>query len=294
METSNNTPDAGAQPLIERSREWWAARADREGDAVVSAGAPDVPASTTPRRIQLNKLSAAERAIYDAVLVVEAAGADVRLTDAVVLLQAARDSVADFVDGVDSRRYVTSAPVAPAAEPQPGACGPWVKGAPPKPYDREWFLAQTDSGDYVVLRPLPDHWSYDYTTADSTYIMRDRIARWAQLSCSQFVHFSPTPVAPCERCRNMTDALGFFTSVIKSGEKWSEECDKMLRAAFDTNPHHDAGARDAARGGEVTEAMIRAATALLRLRFGDDVTMQDGHDVIDAALRASDGVGGEG
>ena len=38
----------------------------------------------------------------------------------------------------------------------------------------------------------------------------------------------------------MTNALGFFASVIKSGEKWSEECDKMLRAAFDTKPHPDA------------------------------------------------------
>lgn len=34
-------------------------------------------------------------------------GADVRLTDAVVLLQAARDSVADFVDGIETRRHVT-------------------------------------------------------------------------------------------------------------------------------------------------------------------------------------------
>lgn len=52
-------------------------------------------------------MTAAERAIYDAVAVVEAAGADVRLTDAVILLGAARDSVADFVDGVaDVRRLV--------------------------------------------------------------------------------------------------------------------------------------------------------------------------------------------
>lgn len=108
------SPEPGAVPLIERSREWWAERAEREGNAVVSAGAPDSSASTTPRRIQLNRFTAAERAIYDAVQVVEAAGADVRLTDAVVLLQAARDSVADFVDGIDSRRYVAVAPRADA------------------------------------------------------------------------------------------------------------------------------------------------------------------------------------
>lgn len=53
-----------------------------------------------PRRIQLEHMTHAERAIYDAVQVVEAAGCDVRLTEAVILLQQARDKVADFVDGV--------------------------------------------------------------------------------------------------------------------------------------------------------------------------------------------------
>lgn len=52
-----------------------------------------------PRRICLDKLSPAEKAIYDAVQAVEQAGADPLLTDAVILLQQARDKVADFVDG---------------------------------------------------------------------------------------------------------------------------------------------------------------------------------------------------
>ena len=59
-----------------------------------------------PRRAQLDQLSPAELAIYQAVQAVEAVGADVRLTDAVILLQAARDSVADYIDGVDTRRSV--------------------------------------------------------------------------------------------------------------------------------------------------------------------------------------------
>lgn len=60
-----------------------------------------------PRRQKLYEMTAAERAIYDAVVVVEAAGADVRLTDAVILLQAARDSVGDFVDNIaEVRRLV--------------------------------------------------------------------------------------------------------------------------------------------------------------------------------------------
>ena len=59
-----------------------------------------------PRRIRIDQFSPAERAIYDAVKEVPSLPADVRLTDAVVLLQAARESVADFFDGVPQRRYV--------------------------------------------------------------------------------------------------------------------------------------------------------------------------------------------
>lgn len=51
-----------------------------------------------PRRNMLNEMTPAERAIYDAVQEVEKIGADVRLTEAVVLLTKARELVADFVD----------------------------------------------------------------------------------------------------------------------------------------------------------------------------------------------------
>lgn len=53
-----------------------------------------------PRRSRLDKMTPAENAIYNAMCVVEQAGCDVRLTEAVNLLQKARDRVADFVDGV--------------------------------------------------------------------------------------------------------------------------------------------------------------------------------------------------
>ena len=59
------------------------------------------------RRNDLLQMSLAERELFDVVQSVENMGADVRLTDAVVLLQAARDSVADFIDGVENRRTVT-------------------------------------------------------------------------------------------------------------------------------------------------------------------------------------------
>jgi hypothetical protein len=51
-----------------------------------------------PRRIRLDRMTTAEKIIFDAVQEVERVGADVRLTDAVILLKQARDKVADYVD----------------------------------------------------------------------------------------------------------------------------------------------------------------------------------------------------
>lgn len=53
-----------------------------------------------PRRARMDLWTPAEKAIYDALQVVEQAGGDVRLTKAVILLGEARDKVADFVEGV--------------------------------------------------------------------------------------------------------------------------------------------------------------------------------------------------
>lgn len=56
---------------------------------------------SSPRRNRVDLFTPAEKAIYDAVQEVEKAGADVRLTHAVIKLSEARDLVADFVDGVN-------------------------------------------------------------------------------------------------------------------------------------------------------------------------------------------------
>ena len=52
-----------------------------------------------PRRNQLDKCTPAELAIYKAMEEVDKAGADVKLTDAIIKLQEAQELVADFVDG---------------------------------------------------------------------------------------------------------------------------------------------------------------------------------------------------
>ena len=60
--------------------------------------------SELPRRRDMLRWTRAEHAVHRAIRAVELTGADLRLTDAVLLLQAALDSVADYVDGVESRR----------------------------------------------------------------------------------------------------------------------------------------------------------------------------------------------
>ena len=51
-----------------------------------------------PRRMRIDLYTPAELAIRNAVLAVEEMPADIRLTDAVVLLQKAKEKVADYVD----------------------------------------------------------------------------------------------------------------------------------------------------------------------------------------------------
>lgn len=51
-----------------------------------------------PRRVRLDLMTTAEKAIYNAVLEVEKLPPDIRLTEAVMLLSRAREKVADYID----------------------------------------------------------------------------------------------------------------------------------------------------------------------------------------------------
>lgn len=56
-----------------------------------------------PRRNRLDLNTEAELAIYNAVQEAEKMGADVKLTEAVILLQKAKDLVADYVDEINAK-----------------------------------------------------------------------------------------------------------------------------------------------------------------------------------------------
>jgi hypothetical protein len=67
----------------------------------------------------------------------------------------------------------------------------WHDGEPPKPQRDEWFIAETIYGDRVCLKALPEDWTYDYKTADETYIMARNIKRWMRFPDSHFIEPAP-------------------------------------------------------------------------------------------------------
>lgn len=54
--------------------------------------------NTITRRARIDLFVPAEKAIYDAIQIIENMGADVQLTDAQTLLAQAKEKVADYVD----------------------------------------------------------------------------------------------------------------------------------------------------------------------------------------------------
>lgn len=71
----------------------------------------------------------------------------------------------------------------------------WNDGVPNKVYGSEWFIALLDDGEKVVLRALPEEYSYDYRTSDHTYYKAFRIKKWMQFPDSDFISYNvKTPV----------------------------------------------------------------------------------------------------
>lgn len=67
----------------------------------------------------------------------------------------------------------------------------WFKGTPPHPHGDEWFIAKTKNREKVVLRSLGDGNSYDYETADGTYIVADHVVEWMQFPDSSYTPYTP-------------------------------------------------------------------------------------------------------
>lgn len=77
--------------------------------------------------------------------------------------------------------------VASPKKPTVAEVSGWHPGTPPSPWKNEWFIAETTWGDRVVLTALPEEYTYDFKTADETYIKADKIKRWMRFPDSEFV-----------------------------------------------------------------------------------------------------------
>lgn len=105
---------------------------------------------TIPRRIRMDNWTPAETAIYQAMQKVEEAGADVRLTDAVILLQQAREMVADYVDGVEARPPAAPQPATPPAGEAEYSASTYLKRSIEAATTDDWDLANWND---VRIRP---------------------------------------------------------------------------------------------------------------------------------------------
>lgn len=74
---------------------------------------------TILRRNQLDKMTDAEKKIFEAIQAVETMGADEGLTFAVIHLQKARECVADFVDGIPFTQPLPIPTTYPATSTKP-------------------------------------------------------------------------------------------------------------------------------------------------------------------------------
>jgi len=78
------------------------------------------------------------------------------------------------------------------------AVGMWSEGRPPHPYGNEWFVARLKDGRKSILRALDEDHSYDYTTADESYLKADWVIGWAQFSDSCYLPYD-APVVSTEQ-----------------------------------------------------------------------------------------------
>ena len=65
--------------------------------------------------------------------------------------------------------------------------GVWRDGQPDRVSGSEWFIAVDKYEARCVLKALPEDHSYDYTTADETYIKAGNVVKWMQFPVSHFL-----------------------------------------------------------------------------------------------------------
>ena len=154
----------------------------------------------------------------------------------------ADDYIMDHKDCIDTIREKAALPQAGEVEPELRL--EWRDGPPPKPWSEEWFIALTIYGGRVVLRALPEEYTYDFTTADDTYMMAKNIKRWMQFPDSEYIAPDtgpPSSVIPAaavgeDRPYGVGADYSVTALLIQTFERW-------LEMGPNAQPHYPGGNR---------------------------------------------------
>ncbi|WP_303702849.1 hypothetical protein [Brevundimonas naejangsanensis] len=109
----------------------------------------------------------------------------------------------------------------------------WVDGVPTKHHAKEWFIAETTFGDRVVLTALPEEYTYDFKTADETYIKADRIKRWMPFPDSQYLFPHPAPDALREDLNRKHEACQIAQDQAMENGSRAREAERKLAEAVE-------------------------------------------------------------
>jgi hypothetical protein len=155
----------------------------------------------------------------------------------------------------------------------------WRDGAPPHPWEKEWFIAETTYGDRVVLKALPEEYTYDFKTADDTYIKRDKIKRWMQFPDSFYI--APEADPPLSDLRGEIENL---SSIVASGidDVAGGALDDAEERAQELEAENERLRKAVEWYGEQAEAMARYALVIKPLAMEAIVTSMS----LDAGSRA--------
>lgn len=144
----------------------------------------------------------------------------------------------------------------------------WRDGTPPKPWCDEWFIAETTYHDRVVLRALSEEYTYDFKTADETYIKADKIKRWMQFPDSEFI--APAALAAAVQVKALE--WGPYPNPVLACE------DVAVAAVGAFGGHKYQVQRDPDADGYI---------AFLAPQFGSLFWSSKGHDTLEAAKAAA-------
>ena len=100
----------------------------------------------------------------------------------------------------------------------------WTAGEPPKYLRGEWFIAKTKHGDRVVLRALSEKNSYDYTTADETYMKAENVIAWMQFPDSNYISYVEGGDTAKDAIARIAELEGKLATCVRNAEKYANDC----------------------------------------------------------------------